>query len=142
MDKKITIRELNKEETRKLLKSKRFNRLAPVNCQSCGNKGPFKRRLFQIDSDDETQGDDTQKEETQNIIRHYMKQNHDLDNIFFKIHKNTSYVDTAFCSECNSNMVFYDIELNDELFDEMAGFLGLPKDKIQNDIKKIRNLLS
>jgi len=142
MDKKITIRELNKEETTKLLKSKRFNRFAPVNCQSCGNKGPFKRRLFQIDSDDETQDDETQKEEAQNIIRHYMKQNYNLDNIFFRIHKNTSYADTAFCSECNSNIVSYDIELNDELLDEMAEFLGLPKDKIQSDIKKIRDLLS
>lgn len=137
MDKKNTIRELNKEETKRLLKSGKFDRLAPVSCQSCGNKGPFKRRLFQIDSDY-----DMQVEETQNIIRYHMKQNHNLDNIFFKIHKNTNYVDTAFCSECNSNMVFYDIELNDELFDEMAEFLDLPKDKIQNDIKKILALLS
>jgi len=137
MDKKITIRELNKEETKILLRSKKFNRVAPVNCQSCGNKGPFKRRLFQINSDY-----NMQKDETQTIIRYHMKQNHNLDNIFFKIYKNTNYVDTAFCSECNSNMVSYNIELNDELFDEMAEFLDLPKDKIQNDIKKILALLS
>jgi hypothetical protein len=137
MDKKIIIRELNKEETKKLLRAKKFNRCAPVKCQSCGNKGPFKRRLFQIDSDY-----DMREDETQTIIGHHMKQNHDLDNILFKIHKNTNYVDTAFCSECNSNMVIYDIELNDEVFDEMAEFLDLPKDKIQNDIRKILNLLS
>ncbi len=137
MDKKIAIRELNKEETKKLLKSRKFNMLAPANCQSCGNKGPFKRRLFKIDS-----GYDLQEEENQDIIRYHMKQNHDLDNIFFKIHKNINYVDTAFCSKCNSNMVIYDIELNDELFDEMAEFLDLPRDKIQNDIKKILALLS
>ena len=137
MDEKITIRELNKKETKRILNSEKFDRFAPTSCQSCGNKGPFKRRLFQIDSDD-----DMQKEETQNIIRYHMKQNHNLDNIYFRRHQNTNYVDTAFCSECNSNMVLYDIELNDELFDEMAEFLDLPKDKIQNDIKKILNLLS
>ncbi|MFQ6127011.1 MAG: hypothetical protein ACE5R6_20740 [Candidatus Heimdallarchaeota archaeon] len=137
MDKKTTIRELNKEETKKLLKSRKFNRFAPVNCQSCGNKGPFKRRLFRIDSDY-----DLQEEENQDIIRYHMKQNLNLDNIFFRIHKNINYVDTAFCSKCNSNMVSYDIELNDELFDEMSEFLDLPRDKIENDIKKIRALLS
>ncbi len=137
MDEKITIRELNKEETKKLLKSRKFNRVAPVKCQSCGNKGAFKRRLFQIDSDY-----DLQEEENQDIIRYHMKQNHNLDNIFFRVHKDTNYVDTAFCSECNSNLVIYDVELNDELFDEMAELLDIPKDKIQNDIKKVRNLLS
>jgi len=137
MDKKIAIRELNEEEAEKLLKSKKFNRCAPVSCQSCGNKGPFKRRFFQIDSDY-----DMREDETQTIIRYHMKQNNNLYNIIFKIHKNTNYIDTAFCSECNSNMVSYDIELNDELFDEMAKFLGLPKDKIQNDTRKILDLLS
>ena len=137
MDKKIAIRELNRKEVEKMLKSKKFNRIAPVSCQSCSNKGPFKRRLFQIDSDY-----DMQEEENQDIIRYHMKQSHNLDSIFFKIYKNTNYVDTAFCGKCNSNMVIYDIELNDELFDEMAEFLGLPKDKIQSDIKKILNLLS
>jgi len=137
MDKKITIRELNKEEAKKLLRAKKFNRVAPASCQSCGNKGPFKRRLFQIDSDY-----DMQEDETHTVIRYHMKQNHNLDNIFFKIHKNTNYVDTAFCGKCSSNMVIYDIELDDELFDEMAKSLDLPKDKIQNYTRKILDLLS
>jgi len=79
---KITIAELSKKEVEKILKTKKFNRLAPVSCHACGYKGFFKRRIFKIDGDYDV-GDD----EGQNVVRNHMKQKHDLEYIHFKFHR-------------------------------------------------------
>lgn len=132
MGKTIRIAELSKKEVDKILRTKKFNRLAPVSCDACGYKGFFKRRIFKIDGDYDV-GDD----EGQNIVRYHMKQQHNLEYIHFKIHRNVNYVDVAFCSKCNSNKVAFDIELNDEIFDELAKHLNVPKDKIKSDMQDI-----
>ncbi|MDL2123867.1 MAG: hypothetical protein LWX51_12480, partial [Deltaproteobacteria bacterium] len=112
MNSTIRIAELSKKEVDDILKSRKFNRVAPVSCQACGHEGIFKRRIFKIDGDYDM-GDD----EAQNIVRHHMKQKHNLGYIHFKVHKNTDYIDVASCSKCGSNKVAFDIELNDEIFD-------------------------
>ena len=78
-------------------------------------------------------GDD----EAQNIVRYHMKQKHNLDCIHFKVHKNTDYIDVASCSKCGSSKVAFDIELNDEIFNELAKRLNIPEDRIQSDMQAI-----
>ena len=132
MSKTIRISELSKKEVDQILRTKKFNWLAPVSCLTCGYKGFFKRRIFKIDGDYDV-GDD----EGQNVVRYHMKQQHNLEYIHFKIHRDVNYVDVAFCSKCNSNKVAFDIELNDEIFDELAKRLNVPKNKIKSDLQDI-----
>lgn len=133
----INVSELSAEEVEKILSSNKFNSLAPVSCKNCGNKKLFKRRIFKIEGDYETGDDDSQ-----NAVRYFMKHNYNLGYIFFKINNNENYVDAAICSKCNSNNVIYDIELNDELFDELAKHFNIPKDLIKNEMRKIHERLS
>ena len=137
MGKTIRIAELSRKEVDKILRTKKFNRLAPVSCNACGYKGFFKRRIFKIDGDYDL-GDD----EGQNVIRYHMKQQYNLEYIHFKIHRNVNYVDVALCSKCNSSKVAFDIELNDEIFDELAKYLNVPKDKIKSDMQDILKSVS
>ncbi|MDL1981080.1 MAG: hypothetical protein LWX02_06330 [Deltaproteobacteria bacterium] len=137
MDSTIRIAELSKKEVDDILRSRKFNRVAPVSCQACGHEDIFKRRIFKIDGDYDM-GDD----EAQNIVRHHMKQKHNLGYIHFKVHKNTDYIDVASCSKCGSNKVAFDIELNDEIFDELAKRLNVPEDKIQSDVQAILKRIS
>ncbi len=137
MDRTIRIAELSKKEVDDILRSKKFNRLAPVSCHACGHKGIFKRRIFKIGGVYDM-GDD----EAQNLLRHHMKQTLNLGYIHFKVHKNTDYIDVASCSKCGSNKVAFDIELNDEIFEEVAKRLNIPKDKIQSDMQAILKRIS
>ena len=132
MDSTIRIAELSKKEVDDILRSRKFNRVAPVSCQACGHEGIFKRRIFKIDGNYDM-GDD----EAQNIVRHHMKQKHNLGYIHFKVHKNTDYIDVAFCSKRGSNKVAFDIELNNEIFDELAKRLNVPENRIQSNVQAI-----
>ena len=137
MDSAIRIAELSIKEVDDILRSKKFNRIAPVSCQACAHEGIFNRRIFKIDGDYDM-GDD----EVQNIVRHYMKQKHNVGYIHFKVHKNTDYIDVASCSKCGSNKVAFDIELNDEIFDELAKCLNVPEDRIQSEVQAILKRIS
>jgi len=137
MDKPIKISELSKKEVEKIVKTGNFNKLAPKNCKACDYKGTFKRRIFEIEG-----GYKMGEDEYQNIIRYHMKQKYDFNNIYFKVNNNKNYIDTAFCNKCNSNMVIFDIELDEEVFEELAKHFNIPKDVIQNDMRKIHDMLS
>ena len=137
MEKSITISELSPREIDTILKTGKFNSLAPVNCKACGYKEFFKRRIFRIEGNLDMSEDDSQ-----DIVRYRMKEKYDLNSIFFKITNNTNYIDTAFCGKCNSNMVIYDIKLDDRVFDELSKQLNIPKNVIQNDMRKMHDLLS
>lgn len=136
-DQIINISELSAKEVKKILKSNKFNILAPVNCKNCGNKKSFKRRIFKIEGDYKIGDDDSQ-----NAVRYFIKLNFKLEYIFFKINNNEYYVDAAICSKCNSNNVVYDIELNDDIFNELSRHFNIPKDLIKNEMRKIHEKLS
>lgn len=137
MDNKFWIKELSDKKTLSLLNNKKFNTLHPVKCNKCGNTTDFRQQLFRVD----TEPKNIDEDERQNCLRYHMKQRYNLDSIFFKIKNNISYIDTAFRKKCNSNMITYDIKLGDEVYEKLSKYLNIPKDKIQNDMRKIHDSL-
>lgn len=81
MTKTITVRELFSEEINKLLTDRNFTLLKPVNCNQCGQKDNFERRIFEITGVAKSkQADD----ETQKLLKYHFKHRYSIDFIFFK----------------------------------------------------------
>ena len=135
MDSKYYIKALTDNETLSLLSNKKFNSLHPVKCNHCGNTTDFQQKLYRVD----TKPKKIDEDDRQIFLRYHMKQNYNYDSIFFKISNNINYIDTAFCKKCNSNMITYDIKLGDDVYEKLSKYLNIPKDKIQNDMRKIHD---
>jgi DNA-directed RNA polymerase subunit M/transcription elongation factor TFIIS len=107
--KNISIIELDRIETKAILKDTKFSSLKPVVCTKCGNEIDFERRLFQIRGVAKSKRSD---DEIQNVIEYHFKQNYSIDHIFFKSLGPKFLVDTAICSNCQSTAITYDIDLD------------------------------
>jgi Zn ribbon nucleic-acid-binding protein len=102
MNKKIIrVRELSDREIEKLDKRKGFSDFRPVECAACGFKGTFPRRLFLVEG--------VKDESDRGILRLNMKQNHGIEYCFFRTAGKREFIEAAFCPECNSNNVVFDI---------------------------------
>jgi len=137
---KITIRELTSHETSLLLEDKRFAKLKPDNCSQCEEKNSFRRRIFEIIGVAKNKQND---DETQNFIQYHFKHHHSIDFIFFKIHKERLFVDTALCEKCKSTTILYDIDLLDQdLISETSKITGKSEAQIKNDLKNVYEILN
>jgi hypothetical protein len=69
------------------------------------NKSPriitFPRRLFLVEG--------VKDESDRGILRLNMKQNHGIEYCFFRTDGKREFIEAAFCPECNSNNVVFDI---------------------------------
>jgi hypothetical protein len=137
MTNKIRISELSEKEIERLSKSKGFNRFGPVKCDDCDCEGFFRRKVFKVKGYCDIGDDDSQ-----NLLRHHMKEQYGLDNIHFRSVDNTDYIDTAFCPKCDSNKVIFDINLDEEMFDEIARRCNVSKDTCKKEIQKIHERLT
>jgi len=134
MGDKIYIRELSDNEIKNLLDDKKFNSFKPVSCRDCGYKGDFQRRIFHVAG---ILKNKNKEEDDQNFLRYHMKQRYGFDNILFRIKGSNHYIETAFCKKCNSNMVIFDIDLNDDIIEQVSHYLNIPARKIKSDLNKI-----
>ena len=101
MENIIRVRELSDREIEKLDKRKGFRDFRPVECADCGFKGTFQRRLFLVEG--------IKDESDRWILRLNMKQNHGIEYCFFRTAGKRDFIETAFCPECDSNNVVFDI---------------------------------
>jgi len=97
----IRVRELSEREIEKLDKRKGFRDFGPVECADCGFKGTFPRRLFLVEG--------IKDESDRGILRLNMKQNHGIEYCFFRTDGKREFIETAFCPQCDSNNVVFDI---------------------------------
>jgi Zn ribbon nucleic-acid-binding protein len=97
----IRVRELSDREIEKLDKRKGFRDLRPVECADCGFKGTFPRRLFLVEG--------IKGESDRGILRLNMKQDHRIERCFFRTDGKREFIETAFCPQCDSNNVVFDI---------------------------------
>jgi predicted Zn-ribbon and HTH transcriptional regulator len=97
----IRVRELSEREIEKLAKRKGFRDFRPVECADCGFKGTFPRRLFLVEG--------IQDESDRGILRLNMKQNHGIEYCCFRTDGKGEFIETAFCPQCNSNNVVFDL---------------------------------
>ena len=67
----------------------------------CGFKGSFPRRLFLVEG--------IKDESDRGILRLNMKQNHGIEYCFFRTDGKREFIETAFCPQCDSNNVVFDI---------------------------------
>ena len=134
----ISIKELNDLETKKILKDEKFSKLKPVSCSQCGKETGFRRKLFQIKGVPESKQSD---DDIQNIIRNHLKRNYLIDFAFFKTYRNKYIVDTAFCSDCESTAITYDIDFDSDILSELAKFTGKSEPLLLKDLKGISKKL-
>ena len=100
----LRVRELSDLEIKKLDKRKGFRDFGPVECADCGFKGTFRRRLFLVEG--------IKDESDHGILRLTMKRNHGIEQCFFRTAGKRDFIETAFCPECNSNIVVFDISFD------------------------------
>jgi len=137
MTNKKKVLELSKNEIGSLAKFKTFNRFYPSVCTVCGHKKSFKRRMFEVEGDCDIGQDDSQ-----NLLRHYIKEQHDLDCVHFRGVNNRNYIDMASCPKCGSNAVAFDIKMDEEMFDEISKRFNVSKDKFKKEVKIIHDRLT
>jgi predicted Zn-ribbon and HTH transcriptional regulator len=97
----ITICELSDLEIEELNTIKNFKEFGPVECNNCGFKGSFIRRLFHV----ENIGDDSDR----GIIRWHLKQKYNLEYCVFRTAGTRELVESAHCPKCKSNNIIFDI---------------------------------
>jgi len=100
----LRVRELSDSENGKLDQRKGFKDFGPVECADCGFKGTFPRRLFLVEG--------VKDESDRGILRQNMKQNHGIEYCFFRTTGKREFIETAFCPECDSNNVIFDLSFD------------------------------
>jgi hypothetical protein len=119
--KPLRVEELSEGEIEDLLSDEKYKLFGPVQCTHCGHKGRFRRRIYRIYGTHDLQDDDVQ-----DAFRLYMYRHQGLKNIFFRTIADRGYIDTAFCDECSSNMVVFDLFLTDEATERLFEKVGSP----------------
>ncbi len=123
-----------------LLEDKRFAKLKPDHCGQCGERDSFRRRIFEIIG---VAKDKQNDDETHNFTQYHFKHHRSIDSIFFKIHKERLFVDTASCGKCKSTAIVYDIDLLDQdLIPEASKITGKSEAQIKNDLKIVYETLN
>lgn len=97
----IRVRELSDREIEKLDKRKGFRDFRPTECADCSFKGAFQRRLFLVEG--------LKDESDRGILRLNMKLSHGIEHCVFRTDGKREFIETAFCPECKSNKVVFDI---------------------------------
>jgi len=139
MSKPIKIKELTSHEVSQLLTDKKFSKLKPSNCSLCGEEKRFLRRIFEVNGVAKSKHSD---DKTQDYIRLQFKQQYSIDFIFFKIHEDRFFVDSAVCDGCKSTAIVYDIDLFDQdMISELSKLTGKSKDEIIMGLRWTSNML-
>jgi hypothetical protein len=119
MKRSYRIKELSMGQVFKLVNSEKFKKFGPRHCSECGCTDGFRRRVFWVEG---APTEDPEFEEYQNLMRYHMKRQHGFDWVFFRVDGGNRYVETAFCPECSSNKIVFDLNL---LPDERAALFSL-----------------
>ena len=134
MNRPIQIRALTEHEAAELTGAAKFNALRPVRCKSCGNTCDFGRRVFWIGGVPKAEQN---SDSTQALIAYYLKERRGVGGVFFKIHQNKFYVDSAVCKRCGSTVIEFDIELSDEVLAEVSRLTGRPIEELRSEIEAL-----
>ena len=134
MNRPIQIRALTEHETAELTNSAKFNALHPVCCKRCGNTRTFRRRMFWIGGVPKAE---QHSDSTQGLIAYHLKERYDVASVFFKIYRNTFYVDSAVCKQCGSTLIEFDIELSDDVLAAVSKLSGRPLEEVRSAIQEL-----
>lgn len=99
---RIRIRELSDLEIEELDMTKGFGKLKPVECENCGFKGRFPRRLFHIEGLKDDESD-------RGILSLHMKRMHGIEGYIFRTVGNREFIEAASCPKCKSTRVVFDL---------------------------------